>query len=214
MTILIDNMPLDAKAAQICDAIANVGYAITEQFLSPLTVNALASEARQLQLAGRMQRASTGKTTRLPNEEIRGDLTHWLEGSEASNPQREYLSRMENLRTELNKSLFLGLFELESHFAIYPPGAFYRKHLDQFQGYQQRQISCILYLNKNWQAEDGGQLRLYLDGAAPEPYQDIKPVAGTLVTFLSGRFFHEVLPAKRERISFTGWFRTRSDQPV
>ena len=32
---------------------------------------------------------------------------------------------------------------------------------------------------------------------------------GRLVAFLSDRFEHEVLPATRERMSFTGWFRRR-----
>ena len=38
------------------------------------------------------------------------------------------------------------------------------------------------------------------------------PEGGTLVCFLSDRFHHEVLPARRERLSITGWF-TRS-QPM
>jgi SM-20-related protein len=30
-----------------------------------------------------------------------------------------------------------------------------------------------------------------------------------LVTFLSARFIHEVLPARRERYSLTGWLKRR-----
>jgi SM-20-related protein len=40
----------------------------------------------------------------------------------------------------------------------------------------------------------------------------VLPEGGTLVCFLSDRFHHEVLPARRERLSVTGWF-TRS-QPM
>jgi hypothetical protein len=36
------------------------------------------------------------------------------------------------------------------------------------------------------------------------------PVGGRLVAFVSERFEHEVLPGRRERMSFTGWFRRRS----
>ena len=32
----------------------------------------------------------------------------------------------------LNRDLFLGLEDFESHFAMYPPGAFYLKHVDRF----------------------------------------------------------------------------------
>jgi SM-20-related protein len=38
---------------------------------------------------------------------------------------------------------------------------------------------------------------------------DVLPQGGRLLTFLSERFEHEVLPAHRERISLTGWFRRR-----
>jgi len=69
-------------------------------------------------------------------------------------------------------------------------------------------------LNDAWQAADGGQLRLYLDGMAEAPYLDVLPTAGTLVAFLSSRFWHEVMPAKRERMSITGWFRSRAESPA
>ena len=55
---------------------------------------------------------------------------------------------------------------------------------------------------------------MYLDGLEPAPYLDVEPTGGTMVAFLSGRFHHEVLEAKRERMSLTGWFKTRSDQPA
>ena len=199
------------KIEQLLEGIANDGYAIIEHFLPPETIVTLGNEAKKLQEIGEMHRAGTGQNgTATADGSIRGDFIHWLEETTISPAQQEYLQRMEELRTSLNQSFYLGLFELESHFAIYPPGAVYRKHLDQFQGNLHRQVSCVLYLNQHWQHEDGGQLRLYLDGENPTPYLDIEPVGGTMVAFLSGRFWHEVLPAKRERMSLTGWFRTRS----
>jgi SM-20-related protein len=63
----------------------------------------------------------------------------------------------------------------------------------------------VLYLNEGWRAEDGGALRLYL----PDGPHDVSPCAPTLVAFLSERFEHEVLPARRERLSLTGWFGRR-----
>jgi len=64
-------------------------------------------------------------------------------------------------------------------------------------------------LNQDWTREDGGELRLHLDAGETGNFEDVLPVGGTLVTFLSARFAHEVLPAKRERLSLAGWFRTR-----
>jgi len=203
---------------QLIDGIANDGYAIIEHFLPPETIVTLGSDAKKLQGIGEMHRASTGQnragqnSAAIADDSIRGDFIHWLEETTISAAQQQYLQCMENLCVSLNQSFYLGLFELESHFAIYSPGAVYRKHLDQFQDNSHRQMSCVLYLNQNWQHENGGQLRLYLDGENPAPYLDVEPVGGTMIAFLSGRFWHEVLPAKRERMSLTGWFRTRPDE--
>ncbi|MEQ1601671.1 MAG: 2OG-Fe(II) oxygenase [Methylophilaceae bacterium] len=203
-------MPIDSKIESIITAIASDGFAIIPDFLPPAQIAALADEARQLQVAGEMRRAVTGSSNATTaDNKMRGDFIHWLEDANASRVQKSYLQTMDTLREQLNLHFYLGLFELESHFAIYPTGAIYRKHLDQFQDKQHRQISCILYLNHAWQAEDGGQLRFYLNGRHEETYLDIEPIGSTLVVFLSDQFWHEVLPAKRQRISLTGWFRTR-----
>jgi SM-20-related protein len=58
--------------------------------------------------------------------------------------------------------------------------------------------------------EHGGQLRMYLDKDAQ---YDVVPTGGCLVVFLSGEVPHEVLPATRERLSLTGWFRRRGNEP-
>jgi len=49
-------------------------------------------------------------------------------------------------------------------------------------------------------------LRIYTGSGASE---DVLPRGGRLVAFQSERFEHEVLPATRERLSFTGWYRRR-----
>ncbi|HSI23459.1 MAG TPA: 2OG-Fe(II) oxygenase [Methylophilaceae bacterium] len=201
--------PPSSIEESIADEVAAQGYAVTPDFLSITEVAELASELRTLQQSGEMRGAGVGKDAEVTNN-VRGDFIHWLEESSASPAQQVYLQRLEELRLALNQTLYLGLFEFEGHFASYPPGAFYRKHLDQFQHDSQRALSCILYLNDSWLEEDGGQLRMYLDENDDTVYRDIQPRGGTLVTFLSARYWHEVLPARRERLSITGWFRTRS----
>jgi SM-20-related protein len=203
-------MHINIKAKeQLLNGIAGQGFAVIDNFLPPAKISALASEARTLHSQGETRRAMTGKKAGEKPDNIRGDFIHWVDDTNPSATQQEYLQCMEELRSDLNQNFYLGLFDLEAHFAVYPPGAAYRKHLDQFQGDNKRQVSCILYLNNDWQAEDGGQLRLYLDETSEPQYVDIQPEGGKLVTFLSSRFWHEVLPATRERISLTGWFRTR-----
>jgi SM-20-related protein len=141
---------------------------------------------------------------------VRGDRTLWLDPQQATRAQRDCLDALEALRRALNRELQLGLFEFEGHFAAYPPGAFYRRHRDSQVGAGARVVSCVLYLNDAWSAEDGGQLRLYLEASDGETYHDVLPVGGTLVCFLSQPFWHEVLPATRVRLSLTGWFRQRA----
>jgi SM-20-related protein len=185
----------------ITNQLASRGWAVIEGFLPTTTVAKLAQEARRLEL----RRAGVGKS-RLINNEIRGDHILWLESPQVTELQRACLDRFEQLRLALNRDMKLGLFEFESHIAHYPVGAFYRKHLDSFQQENRRIISCILYLNQSWKTEHGGQLRLYLNS---KDYMDISPQGGTLVVFFSDQFWHEVLPAKRDRFSIAGWFKNR-----
>ena len=117
---------------------------------------------------------------------------------------------MDTLRGELNRQLFLGLEDFECHFALYEPGAFYQKHVDRFRDDDRRAVSAVLYLNEEWLAEQGGALRLYPEGVEP---RDVLPQLGTLAVFLSANLPHEVLPATRERLSLTGWFRRRGQAP-
>jgi SM-20-related protein len=212
-------MPLSTHAInfeQLVDLIAERGFCVIDNFLAEATVTALANEAQQLKQTSIMQEAGIGREQLAVNKTIRGDSIYWLNEDGATEAQQNYFEQMENLRLNLNQHLYIGLFGLESHLAVYPVGAFYKRHLDCFATADpkrpQRKISCIVYLNHHWQTEDGGQLRLYLnetDELNNERSTDILPVAGRAVIFLSDTFYHEVLPATRQRISLTGWFFTR-----
>ena len=202
---------LENLTETIINHLADQGYAVIENFLPGQEIKALSHHAKSLRKNGEMHKAGTGLSKQNTNNSIlRGDFIHWIEASQACKIERIYLGAMSSLQQAINQSFFLGLFELESHFAIYPPGAGYQKHLDQFIGRNERKVSCILYLNEDWTKDDGGALRMYLDQKDEKNYIDITPQGGTLVVFLSEEFLHEVQPAKRERISLTGWFRTRS----
>ena len=196
-----------AQIAKVVEQLSQNGYAIIDDFMDAKLVKALALQAQSLP----MKKATTG-LNKNTHQEFRGDFIHWIETSEASQEEQAYLAQMDELKTAINQAFFLGLFELESHFAAYPAGAGYKKHLDQFIGTEDRKITCILYLNETWEEADGGQLRMYLDTKETEAFVDVLPQGGRLVVFVSGDFLHEVLPAKRERLSITGWFRTRSDK--
>ncbi|NOS98836.1 MAG: 2OG-Fe(II) oxygenase [Methylotenera sp.] len=199
------------------------GFCVMDNFLPNASILALANEISALNNVAKMHEAGIGQVKVSLNKALRGDSIYWLNELDASIAQLVYFKKMALLRSDLNQHLYLGLFALESHLALYPIGAGYKKHIDRFKenhtrvaDQSVRQISCILYLNQGWLEDDGGELRLYLnqDDAinAPEltiKHLDIAPISGRLVMFLSDTFYHEVLPANKARMSLTGWFLTR-----
>jgi len=193
----------------IADDLSAQGWSVCYEFL-PLD----AAAALRLELdtsSAALQSAAIGRGQGvLQNAEIRSDQTVWLDPDQPA--QREYLGRMEHLRLYLNQRLLLGLFDCEAHFAVYAPGAFYRRHLDAFRAAPndrrpQRVLSSVIYLNPDWDVGDGGELVLY--DVTDSELMRVQPLAGTAVFFLSEEFPHEVLPARRERYSIAGWFRGR-----
>ena len=208
------SMEISSQLDVIADNLVESGYVVVPDFLSTVEVHVMVEHLKNLQSQTQFLQAGVGQgAERVSNQTLRGDYIHWVDDQDHDAPCHAYFERLDALRSELNRGLSLGLFEYEGHYAVYPAGSFYRKHLDQFQNDSHRTLTCILYLNEGWSSDDGGMLRLYLDETRPELFIDILPQAGTLVTFLSSRFWHEVLPAKRERMSLTGWYKTRSGLP-
>ncbi|HEY0513443.1 MAG TPA: 2OG-Fe(II) oxygenase [Thermoanaerobaculia bacterium] len=198
-----------ADLERIVEDLAESGRSIQADFLAPAEVRALREEAFELWRTGAFRQAGVGAGAEFGvRPEIRSDRILWLE-EPYTEAQRRYLDQLERLRLAINQSLYLGLFSFEGHLAVYPPGASYKKHLDRFQNAGHRVVSTILYLNEDWMAEDGGQLRLYDGPEEDTGHRDVLPAGGNFAIFLSGSIYHEVLPATRERVSLTGWFRTR-----
>lgn len=144
----------------------------------------------------------------MANSAIRRDEISWIESD--SGAQGQWLDFAARLQQHLNRSLMLGLFSFESHFAHYAPGAFYKTHVDAFKGQANRVLSVVLYLNEDWDDGNGGEMVLYSDSQPAQTLQLVKPEPGTLAVFLSEDFPHEVLPANRDRYSIAGWYRVNT----
>jgi SM-20-related protein len=186
----------------IADGLATTGYAVCDQFLSQSEVDAILESHSFKSGFNAFRKAGIGKSqAHQINEAIRGDYIQWLDKSTASLETKIYLERLSQLVEYLNVSLYLSLKDYEVHLTIYPAGAFYKRHLDQFRQDDHRKLSVICYLNNEWREEHGGQLRMFLENDSI----DFLPLAGRLVCFRSDRIEHEVLPATRERLSLTGW---------
>lgn len=198
---------LQRHLPQIIDELSNQGWSQLHDFLPDTLTHELAAECRARAEKGALAPAGVGRGQGLAvREGVRGDHIQWLEPGQSPSSDR-YLEAMDALRQTLNQRFYLGLEDFESHFALYPPGTFYQKHLDRFRDDDRRTVSAVFYLNPNWQSSDGGALRIYPDNLEP---LDLPPQAGSLVLFMSGELPHEVLPATRERLSLTGWFRRRA----
>lgn len=200
-----------SRYACVADELAERGWSVQEQFLPESLALALEQDCRSLWQQDDLTPAAIGRGDgQLIAPRIRGDYTRWLDECPPTAAGQAYMALMDGLREALNRNLFLGLDTFETHYALYPPGAGYQRHLDRFQDSPLRTISVVAYLNSVWQPGDGGELRLFLaDGE-----RDVAPRAGTVVIFTSADVEHEVLASRFERASLTGWFRRRPDNPL
>lgn len=192
----------DTVFDSIADDLANQGYAVVDNFLSDKETEQLIQLDEFQNGLLHMRKAGIGQQTDFRiNESVRGDYIRWIDKAAAVPPVKIYIDRITALMRFINRSLFLSLKDIELHMTVYPAGAYYKRHLDQFKPGDHRKLSAICYLNKDWTEDLGGQLRMYLK----EGTKDVLPVAGRLVCFRSDAIEHEVLPSKKERLSLTGW---------
>ncbi len=152
--------------------------------------------------------AKVGKgSNQARREEIRGDYTLWLDPLSPPEPFRPAVQFLDQLLVALNRELFLGVKEFETHLAYYPPGTFYKTHLDKHEQNSSRAFSFVFYLNQEWSEENGGELVIY--NKENKALTTVFPKPGSMICFLSEDFPHEVKAAKCERRSLTGWMHTK-----
>lgn len=198
----------DEQLDTIADHLAEHGYIILPQALDGPLLQALGQQAQAL-TTDHWQRAGIGRAEQFQlDESVRSDSICWIDGK--AQCEIDFLQQMDSLRHGLNQRLFMGLFDYESHFAVYSSGQFYQKHIDALKGRSNRVLSTVLYLNQDWQQQDGGELLIY-DKPGENIVERVTPQRGTLVIFLSEDFPHEVLPAQRTRFSIAGWFRINNN---
>lgn len=142
--------------------------------------------------------------------QVRGDFVLWIEEGSAGDTERLFFDKINPMVDYLNKTCFLGILHKEFHYAVYPKGTFYKRHLDTFQNDDRRKLSLVCYLNDlDWKKENGGELVIYPNDSDKDPVV-VYPLAGRVVIFESQLLEHEVKPVlASERYSITGWLKTR-----
>jgi SM-20-related protein len=204
-----DNTSDEALYGLIAKDLELKGYSIRHCALPEALSDVLTEHALSL-AADNYEPAGIGRgETFLHNDFVRTDEICWITGE--SNAGMQWINWTSGLQQFLNRKLFLGLFSFESHFAHYAEGQYYKRHVDAFKGEANRVLSLVVYLNPSWTPDDGGELVLYKNVHDLEGTK-VSPLLGTIVTFLSEEFPHEVLPAKRDRHSIAGWFRVNTSQ--
>lgn len=192
----------------IISALNRQGWSVTDITVPPAWCAELRAQAERLWAAGAFESGEFGldqANGRQP--EVRGDAICWVPpGSDLAG--LAFFEWMAAFRGVLNARFNLGVRSQEFHFARYPEGRGYRKHLDQHRGRNFRKISVVLYLNPGWDSTNGGELCLYQPTDPEIEIARFAPLNARLAVFVSGLMPHAVLPCKDTRWSVTGWLRT------
>lgn len=192
---------------QIDESIYHNGFYISDAFLDVTCYQELKNTLKHTYCNGDFKLAKVGQALSANQQlTIRNDQIFWLDEAMPNFAVQAYFNKMQAIQTELNQSLFLGLNNIEAHFAVYQPGRFYKKHVDQFKGNLDRRISCVYYLNDNWQPEHGGELILY--DKNDHCLIRVEPKGNRFICFNSD-LPHEVSVAHHIRYSIAGWLKVR-----
>lgn len=177
---------------------------IDEHFLSDKLAASLKQNLLQIIKADKLKDAGIGNTGLNINKALRSDKIYWLDKSNMNIAETDFYILIDAFVLLLNTTCFTGITGYEFHYSAYNEGAFYSKHIDQFQQNGSRAFSMIMYLNPDWVLADGGELQLYGEQAM----QHIAPTNGKCVFFKSTEMPHEVLITNKPRYSITGWLKT------
>lgn len=225
-------------AGHLIAGLADQGWAHAGSALDPDLVTALRLRAMDLSRKNDLKEAGIGRGTEYRhNRAIRRTRIAWLDGQ--GEAEKAFLGGCEAFRQQMNRELYAGLQDFEAHFAIYPPGGHYARHLDAFahparpagdspvEGFRRpktRVVSLVVYLNEHWKEGAGGELALWsqvprmADGRADlaaldaePPVAVITPRGGDIVVMLSADIPHEVRATKDRRVGIAGWWRIAPD---
>ncbi len=190
----------------VADSLALNSYAIIDNFLSDEEALDCLDVLQENKEEGNFKKAGIGTLgMHQIDKTIRGDEIKWLDNQNLSSASQVYMDQVGAMMRYFNRTLFLSLKDFECHFAHYPSGTFYKRHLDLLKLSDHRKLSFVLYLNPNWKEGDGGELLLYLQENGEEKTVTVNPILGRLVVFRSEILEHEVALAHKSRHSITGW---------
>lgn len=191
----------DWNIEQIIDALDQQGFAIIDHAYPSDYLNNLVNECTLNLNKFRDAAIQNGVVSN-----IRSDHILWIEDNLPF--AQQHIEKLHSVSQALNHAFYLGIKEVEAHFACYNAGEFYALHRDNPQNKNGRIISSVFYLHEQWNDEWGGQLRLQ---DKHDQWHIISPQPNRIALFQSD-LLHEVLLSKQQRLSITAWLRS-SDLP-
>ncbi|KAM9318879.1 uncharacterized protein egln2 isoform 1-T3 [Pholidichthys leucotaenia] len=187
------------------------GMCVKNDFLGPQLGDRVLEEVELLNCSGKFRDGQLVSQKSIPSLSIRGDQIAWVEGKE---PGCESIGRLmahideavmySSANGQLGNCVING--RTKAMVACYPGnGARYVRHVDNPNG-DGRCITCIYYLNKNWDIKtQGGLLQIYPEGK--NVVARVEPTFDRLLIFWSDRRNpHEVMPAYSTRYAITVWY--------
>ncbi|XP_019743155.1 uncharacterized protein egln2 [Hippocampus comes] len=187
------------------------GICIKDNFLGPVLGERVLEEVEALNQNGKFRGGQLVSQRGIPSRSIRGDQIAWVEGHEPG--CKNIGSLMSFIDEAIMYSAANGQLgdcvingRTKAMVACYPgKGAGYVRHVDNPNG-DGRCITCIYYLNKNWDVKtQGGVLQIFPEGK--NVVANIEPLFDRLLIFWSDRRNpHEVKPAYATRYAITVWY--------
>ncbi|MEY2963310.1 MAG: hypothetical protein RL754_571 [Bacteroidota bacterium] len=186
------------------DRLAADHFVVMDGFLPQHILDLIETEFNNTVEQGELRPAKIGDSFEAKRiSEIRSDKIYWLDRNRDAH-LTPFFDLIGQVNSAVAQGLFLSLEGYEFHLAQYPPGAFYKAHLDQFESRSNRMLSLVIYLNKSWEKGDGGELVIH------QPSElTVEPIYNRAILFRSDTVLHEVLPAVKPRRSLTGWLLKR-----
>jgi SM-20-related protein len=192
-------------------ALGDAGYFVRDAFVDVAIAEAAAAAAAAVVHTGVMRPAGLAAAPGMSTL-VRSDLTTFLDEAELPPGLHPVVGALRCVQQSLRDDAWLNLPRMELQLAYYPPGSLgYARHLDAVRGTKvtgHRRITAIMYLNPLWMTDDGGELRLWLQGPQGEAATviDVAPLLNRLLVFRSEVVEHAVLPCRRARLALTAWF--------
>ena len=231
----------------ISKALVKNGYYTTPEPFSILpkeSIQTMREQSIKLRNEGRFEQswsekidAATGKVTRFDKKgvfacepdgqdyESAPDLIMYMSVLLQTLP--ELLNKCQKKRGDITDEIEpfgLSVSSFNAKLAVTSPGgSVYPIHIDNPQGLivnDIRKLTCIIYLNPDYEADDGGELRIF---GFPDKNIELTPNGGRMVLFWSDEIPHEVLPtaphadpadSTKDRYALTLWIPTENVQAI